>query len=126
MPHLAHAAPDEDAAQPADCPTCLGCKTDSSVESTISVSGSPTSSSSNVRLKGSRKRRNLRKRRCKEEGWSPTTPGNRCEKKRPASRRNERQDSTPRNCCKSARANTSESESRLSAPYPSPRGFRRR
>lgn len=68
LPHLTHAAPEADAAQPADCPTCLGCKTSSSVESTINVSGSPTSSFTNVRLKGSRKRRNLRTRRWKEEG----------------------------------------------------------
>jgi Pyridoxal-phosphate dependent enzyme len=43
--------------KPADCETCLGCSTSSKVESTINVSGSPTSSFSNVRLKGSRKRR---------------------------------------------------------------------
>jgi hypothetical protein len=114
VPHLAHSAPEEDAAQPADCPTCLGCKTESSVESTINVSESPTSSSNNARLKGSSKRRNLRTRRWKE-WWSPATPGNRCENKRPASHTNERPDSTSRNCWKSASVMTSESESRLSA-----------
>src|SRR5215210_429579 len=113
VPHLAHAAPEEDAAQPADCPTCLGCKTESSVESTINVSGSPTSSPTNVRLKGSSKCRSLRIRRWKEEGCSPATPGNRCEKKRPASRTNERSDSIPLSCWKRARVMTSESESLL-------------
>ncbi len=46
----------------ADCLTCLGCSTGKSVESTISVSGSPTSSGSTALLKGSRKRPSLRAR----------------------------------------------------------------
>jgi len=32
----------------------------------------------------------LRTRRCNEEGWRPTTPGNRCEKNLSVSLRNER------------------------------------
>ena len=78
-----------------------------------SVSGSPTSSSAATsRRRGSRKRRSFFTRRLKEEGWSPTTPGNRCEKNRRASRKNERSLSTPRSCWNKARVTIS----------PSPRG----
>src|SRR5829696_7807311 len=44
---------------------------------------------------------------------SPTTPGNRWEKNRWASRKKERSDSTPRSCCRRARVMTSESASRF-------------
>src|SRR5215216_5206312 len=109
-PHLTHAAP----SKPTDCPTCLGCKTESKVESTIMVSGSPTSSARKKRLSGSKKWRNFLILRCKEEGQIPATPGNRCEKNLETSRKKERSDSTPRSCCKRARVMTSESESCLS------------
>src|SRR5215212_2899104 len=85
-PHLTQEAP----SKPLDCPSCLGCKTESSVESTIRVSGSPTNSETTSRRKGSKKRLSLLTLRWNEEGWSPTPPGNRCEKNRSASRWNER------------------------------------
>ena len=106
-PHLTQQAPSK--ALP--CPTCLGCKTESKVESTIKVSGSPTNSESTTRRKGSKKRLSRLTLRWNEEGCSPTTPGNRCEKNLSASRRNERSLSMPRNCPKRASAMTSESES---------------
>src|SRR5215210_1869304 len=109
-PHLLHPAPSKPAA---DCFTCLGCKTGSRVESTMSVSGSPANSSSRAHRRGSRKRLSFLTRRWKEDGWKPTMPGNRCEKNRSQSLRKERSLSTPRSCCKSARARTSESESFL-------------
>src|SRR5215208_5808789 len=108
-PHLTHAPP----GNPEPWGTCLGCKTESSVESTSKVSGSPTISERTSRRRGSRKRRNLLTRRWNEEGYSPATPGNRCEKNLWVSRKNERSLSTPRSCWKSASAMTSESESRL-------------
>src|SRR5215207_177734 len=103
-PHLTQEAP----SKPADCPTCLGCKTESKVESTIRVSGAPASSAKTKRLSSSKKRRNFLILRCMEEGQSPTTPGNRCEKNLSASRKKERSLSTPLSCCKRARVITSE------------------
>jgi hypothetical protein len=48
-PHLIQEAP----SKPLPCPSCLGCKTESKVESTIKVSGSPTNSeSTTTRRKG--------------------------------------------------------------------------
>jgi hypothetical protein len=61
-------------------------------------------------------------RRCNEEGWRPSTPGKRWEKKRVASRKKERSDSIPLSCWKSARVRTSESESFLRDPLAVPVG----
>src|SRR5215207_764872 len=108
-PHLTQAAP----SKPADCSTWRGCNTESSVESTTRVSGSPTSSRTICRRRGSRKRLSFLTRRLKEEGYIPATPGNRWEKNLCASRKNERSLSTPRSCCRSASEMTSESESLL-------------
>src|SRR5215204_7012129 len=85
-PQRTHAAP----SKPADWETWRGFRTSSKVESTIMVSGSPTSSASIERLKGSRKRLSLRTRRCSEEGKSPSTPGKRWEKNLWASRKKDR------------------------------------
>ena len=51
-PHLVQVAP----SKPADWETCRGCKTESSVESAIRVSGSPTSSGRIARRRDSKKR----------------------------------------------------------------------
>src|SRR5829696_2180471 len=70
-PQRTHAAP----GNPDPCGTCLGCKTESSVESTSKVSGSPTISERISRRRGSRKRLSLLTLRGNEEGCNPTTTG---------------------------------------------------
>ncbi len=59
------------------------------------------------------KRLSFLTRRLNEEGWSPATPGNRCEKNRSESRKKERSLSTPRSCWNKARVTISESERRF-------------
>ncbi len=69
---------------PAGCFTYRECSTGSSVESTIKVSGSPTSSDKTAHLRGSKKLLSLRMRRWNEEGARSTTPEKRCGKNRAA------------------------------------------
>ncbi len=85
----------------------------------MSVSGSPTNSSSGktCRRRGSKKRLSFLTRRCNEEGYILATPGKRWAKKRWTSRRKERSLSTPLSCCKSVNVRTSESESFLSESW---------
>src|ERR687898_992641 len=70
-PQRTHAAP----GNPDPCGTCLGCKTESSVESTSKVSGSPTISERISRRRGSRKRLSLLTLRWNEEGCNPPHRG---------------------------------------------------
>jgi hypothetical protein len=73
-PHLAHTAPDEDAAEPTDSPTCLGRNTLSSVESATIVSGPPTSDPSTA-PQGLQEARELAQGAVQRGGVEPRPPG---------------------------------------------------